>query len=273
MSERESGLMRRGNVFWALVLILIGGLLLLSNLGLLRVNAWQLIVPAFLILVGVWFLLRSGRTRSPVPVEHVEIPLQGASRARVRVRHGAGRLHLDGSAAPESIVSGDFGGGLSHHERREGDLLEVRLRVSDEVRFGFAGGWLPGTLDWSVGLNRSIPLELEMEGGASEMTVDLTETKVQRLDLRTGASSTRIMFPAGAGRTEVAIRAGAASVALQVPPGVGARFWIRRGLTGTAVDESRFPRRGDVYQSVDFETAANRVDAVIESGVGSIEVR
>jgi hypothetical protein len=53
---------------------------------------------------------------------------------------------------------------------------------------------------------------------------------------------------------------------------VGGRFWIRRGLSGITVDTSRFPRLGDVYQSPDFETAVNKVDAVIDSGVGSIEV-
>lgn len=264
--------MRRASIFWAVVLIVAGALLFLGNLGVLRANAWQLILPAFLILVGVWFLLRPRRTRGTARVEHVEIPLQGASRARVRIRHGAGRLHLDGSAGPDSIVSGDFGGGLSHHERLEGGLLAVRLRVSDEFRFGFAGGWLPGMLDWSLGVSRSIPLELEFEGGASETTLDLTDMKVERLDLRTGASSTQITLPANAGRTQVSIRAGAASVALHIPLGVGGRFWIRRGLSGITIDTSRFPRLGDVYQSPDFETAVNKVDAVIDSGVGSIEV-
>lgn len=264
--------MRRANIFWALVLMVVGALLLLSNLGLLNVNAWQLVLPAFLILVGIWFLLRPGWRQGLAEREHVEIPLQGASRARLRIRHGAGRLQLDGSARPDLVVSGDFPGGLSHRERREGDLLELRMRISEEVRFGFAGGWMPGMLDWSLGVNRSVPLEVEMRGGASENMLDLTETQVKRLDLRTGASSTEVLLPRNAGQTQVFIRAGAASVDLRVPPGVAGRFRMRRGLTGLRVDETRFPRFGDVYQSPDFGTAANKVDAVIDSGVGSIEI-
>jgi hypothetical protein len=260
----------RSSVFWALVLIVAGGLLLLSNLGLLGANPWQLLFPVFLILAGVWFLLRPGGLRGREFEGHVEIPLQGASRARVRIRHGAGRLLLDGKASPGSIVSGEFGGGVRHKERKEGDLLEVLLRFSNE--FVWTGPWAPGMTDWNLGVNSSIPLDLQVRGGASQTTLDLSDTRVQTLDVRTGASSTQILLPTQAGRTQVTIRAGAASISLRVPANVGARFWVRRGLSVVVADPSRFPRAGDVYQSPDFETAINRVDTVIDSGVGSIEI-
>ena len=76
-----------------------------------------------------------------------------------------------------------------------------------------------------------------------------------------------------AGHTRVHIGAGAASVAIRVPSGVAGRIRVKGGLAGIAVDKGRFPRMGDVYQSTDYDTAPNKVDVDIETGVGSVDVR
>jgi hypothetical protein len=60
---------------------------------------------------------------------------------------------------------------------------------------------------------------------------------------------------------------------VNIPPGVAARLRTRGGLSSIQVDEMRFRRMGDVYQSDDYETAANRADIDIEMGVGSVTVR
>lgn len=39
------------------------------------------------------------------------------------------------------------------------------------------------------------------------------------------------------------------------------------------VDTRRFPRLGDLYQSPDYETAANKAEIKVEVAVGSVEVR
>jgi hypothetical protein len=43
-------------------------------------------------------------------------------------------------------------------------------------------------------------------------------------------------------------------------------------LGSTQIDEARFPRIGDIYQSLDYATAENRVDMDIQAGVGSLRV-
>jgi hypothetical protein len=62
-------------------------------------------------------------------------------------------------------------------------------------------------------------------------------------------------------------------VTVRVPSGVAARIRIRGGLAGIKVDQNRFPRMGDTYQSADYDTAPNKVDVDIETGVGSVEIR
>ena len=160
--------MRRSNVFWPVVLILLGVILLLQNLGILSVDVWGLIWPLLLIGLGAWILAGASMGRRTFEVEQVAIPLDGAGRASVRVRHGAGRLHVDSAAGPGQLVSGSFSGGLDSRTRRDGDLLDVTLRVRDQEmgRFFWPGfWWTHGTLDWTFGLNKEVALALDFETG------------------------------------------------------------------------------------------------------------
>jgi uncharacterized protein YqfA (UPF0365 family) len=266
-------MMRRGGVFWAVVLILIGALLLADNMGLFEVNVWQVIWPVALIALGVWVLVGPvmGMGRRQVISERAVIPLQGAEQARVRVHHGAGRLQVDASAGPGELVNGTFAG-LVQHVRREGATLDVDMRM--DFQWGWGWRWRPGgTLDWTFGLNGAIPLALEFDTGASEAHLDLTDLRVTDLVLRAGASSTEVTLPAHAGHTRANIRAGAAYMRVRVPSGVAARLRVKSAVADVNVDQSRFPRRGNVYQSADYETAENKVEIDMEAGVGALDVR
>jgi len=267
--------MRRSTLFWGIILILLGFLLLAGNF--LNVNAWNLIWPLALIAFGVWILWGIFFGRPSARAEEASIPLEGAGQARVHVRHGAGRLRVDGSASPGNLVAGTFGGGLDQRVKREGDTLNVEMRLpvrAVPLWFPWPGTWGPvGLFDWSFGLSREVPLSLNFETGAGEARLDLADLRVTDLRLQTGASATEITLPAGAGHTRAEIHAGAASVAIRVPDGVAARIRVKGGLAGVSVNRNRFPRVGSAYQSADYDTAANKVEIDAEIGAGSIDIR
>lgn len=263
--------MHRGAFFWGGAFVLIGGLLFLRNLGILTFPVGAVLWPVVLILLGLWFLLSIIGPRGSPTAEAVSIPLQGATKATIRVRHGAGLLRVDASANPGAVLSGTFGGGLEQRIRQLADRLDIALRPSDDsTRWGFPWNWsAPGGLDWTLGLSREVSLDLDLQTGASQTQMDLSELKVSDLRLRTGASETHVTLPA-AGVCRTRIQAGAASVVLRVPDGMKARIRLRGGLSDISVDRERFPRSGDCFQSADFEGAANRVEVDVEMGVGSV---
>jgi hypothetical protein len=269
--HKETSAMR-ARYFWPIILILAGLLFLLDNLGWLPGNAWGWIWAFALILLGV-ALLWPGR-RSAGATE-ASVPLEGAARARLTLKHGAGQLSLRGGAAPEQLLAGSFGGGVDKEVQRTGDALAVTLRLSDQDwgSWMWPGGWRRGPLDWALNINPTVPLELALEVGASETLLDLADLKVTDLSIKTGASSTRLVLPAQAGHTRVRIEAGAASVRAEIPSGVSARIRGMMGVGALNVDERRFPRRGGEYQSEDYETAVNRAEIEISGGVGSVDVR
>jgi hypothetical protein len=95
---------------------------------------------------------------------------------------------------------------------------------------------------------------------------------VRSLDVKTGASNTRVMLPTAAGMTTVKAEAGAASLVIEVPGSVAARIRSRVALGSNQIDEGRFPKAGDTYQSADYGSADNRVDIDVQGGVGSVRV-
>ena len=264
--------MRNNNtLFWGVILILAGGLFLIDNLGIFRIDVGAIFWPLLLILFGAWVLISNFMWRG-VETEHANIPLEGASRAHLRVRHGAGRLNISAGAGMGDLVVGDFGGGLDFQARRSGDQMDVEMCPKANNFPMFGGG--PGrSLDWTFSLARDLPLSLEFETGANEARINLSELLVTDLSLNSGASSTDITMPANAGVTAARIRTGAASVNVHIPEGVAARIQARGGLASISVDSARFPRSGGGYESPDYGTAANKIDLDIETGVGSVEVR
>jgi hypothetical protein len=266
--------MTRGNLFWGFVLILVGVLFLLSTTGLLKgVNPWDVIWPSFLIGLGLWILLGHlfGKRMASEP-RQVNIPLEGAASARVKIGHGAGRLTLDSQAAPGELLSGSCSGGVQYKVDRHGADVQVKLRVPDSTDPFFNFGE-SHSIDWTIGLNRDIPIVLDVSTGANETTLDLTDLRITELQVHTGASATKVSLPANAGYTRVVCEGGVTGIELRVPTNVAARIHYRGGLSSLNVDTTRFPHSGDGYLSVDFDTSANKVDIDVHIGVGSVDIR
>jgi hypothetical protein len=266
--------MRYGSIFWGTLVILIGVALLAGNL--LGLNIWPFLWPAIIIFGGIWLLFWSRIRPKPAEAEDVTIPLQGASRAEIRIRHGAGRLVVQGGAGPNTLASGSFSGGLRHAEQRRGDTLELEMGVPEDIWMNFGGPWIFGPwtpILWDVRLNDGIPMTIDLETGAGESRIDLSALKAAEIRLKTGASSTEMTLPARAGKSRVKVTSGAASVVLRVPDGVAARIAVESGLAGISIDSNRFPRSGSGYESADYGRAENAVDIHIETGVGAVEIR
>jgi hypothetical protein len=258
-------------LFWPLLLILFGVLLLLDNLDLLPGSVFGYVWPLLLIFFGASLLLsRGGR---PEPVEDATT-LEGARSAQVTLKHGAGELVVQDGAAAGLLYSGLFAGGVDKHLDRQGDRLLVTLEGKAPDWFRWPGPMFGGHgMNWDLRLSDAVPLALTIESGASASRLDLTRVPVTELVIKTGASSTNVTLPARAGHMRARISSGAASVDITVPAGVAARIRGMVGVGSLDVDQRRFPRVNSAYESADFATAENRVEVDVEGGVGSVRVR
>ncbi len=258
--------MYRGPILFPLVLIGLGVLLLLGNLGYIRFDFWQFVStwwPLLLIVLGLDVLIGSLRTRRVKP-RLFALELGTAAQADVAINYGGGDL-LIGKAAPGKIVDGTYEGEVRYEAKPDG---RVWLKL-EPLNWWM---WGPRGNRWTIGLTDAVPLKLSLDGGAANANVDLSELRLSDLSLKTGASSTTIQLPRAAGQTRVHVNAGAASVKLIVPPGAGARIHGNMAIGSSDIDQRRFPRSGSDYVSPDYATAANKIDIQFEGGVGSLAV-
>ncbi len=324
---------RRGSLVGPLILILVGGTLLLQNLGYLSPAVWLelwRLWPLILVLVGLELMLgyrlrgaalaltilalvgaglfaigAFDRTTATFESRTFAQALQDANQAVVTVRYGAGSLALGplGGQGGNQLASMTYDGpaGLSPSARYSVVGGVGRLDYQMSGRTGFWGTpWFNSSSAprMTVGLSPDVPLSLNLQTGAAQADLDLSGLRVTNLDLSTGAASTEIHLPQNAGMTVVHVSSGAATLVLDVPPGVAAQIRHQGGLSTLNVDQNRFPpasgaapapssrapaplaphsapgAAGTVYyRSPDYDTAQNKVDITLETGVSTITVR
>jgi len=272
--------MRSNNMFWGLVFLVIGVLALGGTLGWFgQVNVWTLIWPAFLVILGLWLLVRPSHYWRSYGHHHhhdwqtqqVSYPLENASQAEIELHHGAGRITVASGADPATLLSGTFVGGVDPRLDRDGSLVLLRLHSATDFMWGFPEN-APRGLEWNVHLNNTVPMTLDVKTGASENILDLSDLKVTDLKVETGASSTQITLPANVAYTKAKIGSGAASVSVKVPENVSARIHVSGAITGKHIDTARFPVSGNFYETPGYDMAANKAEIIIETGVGSVDV-
>ncbi len=262
-------------LFLGILIVLLGVMLLLNTFGILAVNAWQLFWPLVLVLVGIWMLFKPVfLRRGGSGIENIDLPLESATAIRLKLKHGAGRLNLEAlPAGNTTALSGTFVGGVDYDSYMHGNEKKVTLKTPSDIFWDFIPVAGHEGLAWDVKLNHDVPLALDISSGASESNLDLSELNLKELQISTGASSTQVVLPVSAGYTRMKVGSGAAAVKIRVPEGVAGRFYIRHGVAGINVDGMRFPFTGNCYETPGFDTCPNRVEAEIETGVGSIEIR
>jgi hypothetical protein len=259
--------MKRDQLFWGAVLLLLGGLMLAGEMGVTLPNGESLaglFWPLLLIGFGAWVLV-GVFLRGNIEAETASIALQGAREAKVRLSHGAGEFRFHSGAAGEDLLRGSFVGGLEHDSARNGERLEVRLRPAHGFfpTFGFND-----QRDWDVSFNPSIPAALDMNTGANKSVIDLHDLSITDFKLKSGASDTVVTLPAR-GRLKADFEIGAASLTVIVPEGVAVRADASIGAGDFKMDKMRFPSG----HSPDYETAQNAVEIRVKGGAASVKIK
>lgn len=303
---------RRGSVIVPLTLIFIGGVFLLQNAGILSPSVWGSLWrlwPLLLVVIGLELLFgsRAGwlvaivglaatlfalaflsgwtfSTTSPaqagVAPRTFRTDLNGATQASVTVRFGAGQLDVtplaDAGTGQLAFMSFDGPSDLAVEPAYTvvGNTGRLEYQLSGKSAQGFLpNGQRNAAPRVAINLSPSVQISsFVVQTGATNTNIDLTGLKINNVDMAIGAAAAHVRLP-DSGVTSVHVSGGASTITLEVPPGVAARIRHRGGLSTISVDQSRFPSVGDdVYQSSDWESAQNKVDVNLETGVATIQV-
>lgn len=260
----------RNRIFWGSVLILLGLAFLISyQVGL---SIWNLLWPFAIIVLGGWLLLLPYLAQGiEISKEELSIPMDDTKYATLKIEHGAGSIRFTTDDLHSTLLKGSFMGGIDSKVSSSEGKRRVKLQSKVEFMNFLPRFQKDQRLLWDVVINKSVPMKIKMETGASDNYLDLRKSQLKELHLETGASTTEIFLPEEAGETGVRIESGASTIRIHIPQTVAAKIKIG-GLIGKAIDTKRFIKEGDLYQSSGYADAANRAEIDIESGVGSIEI-
>jgi hypothetical protein len=247
-----------------LALVVIGGLLLLQNFGLLGSFDLVRFAPALLLLLGLQLLLRGdlgltwegktfGITRGTVRTASLEA---NAAELDVRVR----ALRREGR-----LIAGQYSG-------RSRPDLEVR---GEQARLLMRRGraWAFSLADWEIGLARDLDWALLISTHLGEIDIDFQDLTLIQADLGTGFGDIKINMGGSMAR---GVRAGSTfgHIGLSVPDDVACLVRVRKSAVGRLlVDEKRFILVEDgLYATLGYQNAESVLFAELGTTFGNIRL-
>ena len=299
---------RRGSLVWPILLIGVGVVFLLNNLGIISWNVWSLLLrmwPVLLVAVGLdllfgrrsgiaaaivvvvtigmfagffWLLNVTGEVWSGDAVtESFVYEMGGAEEASVYLEQSIGEL-LVGSLDEDDALfaSGEVMLG-------EGESLRKSYSVEDDaIRFSLSSGgqqyypsWLflddqTGDKTWEVDFTQDIPLDIDVNTGVGRTELDLREIILSSLTVDGGVGEVLVYLPDSSDYS-VSVDAGVGKIEVRVPENIGAEIHIDAGV-GNVTVLGDFDSHGGVYYSQNYENADYKVTIYLDGGVGNIRV-
>jgi hypothetical protein len=260
--------MRRSELYWGGLLIVLGGLFSLKAAGYLTGDVFSWVWPLLIMAAGGWILLDGAVPPSASRSAKFSIPLQGARQASLGIDHGAGEIELSGGADSGDFLTGVAGLGLDRSAQLNGDKLQVQLHAGPTF-LPFLG---PSGGVWKFRIDSHTPTSLRVDAGASSLKFDLSDTQVNYFSFDGGAARLDLSLPASVDNMLVDVEIGAARFNLHVPKEVALR--LRANSVGPlSIDEKRFPRReGNVYESADYAASQYHAEVTVDGGATVIRV-
>jgi len=298
-SKVERKVVKASSLFWGLLFVLVGGLILAENLGWTNIhwaNVWSL-WPMFIIAIGlsilsvrgiiwrmvVWLLVLasivfvglvavgyvdfSSQIRNTSTVASIND--QDIKSAVIRVKAGAGNLVVN-SKDHKEMVKASLDSNIAELKQNvsyDGTVENVDLEMST-LRQGWIGG-IRNNLE--VSINREIPVSFEMSFGAAEADIDLREAKVTDINLKSGASSTILIVGDKEKTVDIEIDSGASSTIVRVPKNSGVRLKLEGGIIDKNLADLT-EKNSDTYESSDYSTSKNTVNITAKIGVASFKI-
>ena len=199
-------------------------------------------------------------------------PIGGATAAQLDINTGTGNLTIDRLTGGEQLLAS---GTLQYFEN-----LGLPTRTLDSsngqanltLKWDDSGAPCAESIEWQIHLNPTVSSDITAHSGGGNVKLDLTGMEVTRVSADTGGGNVDVILPGNASGLSVKASTGAGNVVVLVPSGIAAKIHATSGLGKVIVDSRFSPIDGNTYQSPDYDSAANKIEIILSSGVGNVEV-
>ncbi len=236
---------RTPNLFWPILLIGLGGLFLLTNLGLIETIDYTVALqlwPIFLVAIGVNMLFgRSLRWVSslisallavaviaflffapslgaylPTPqftVEDFSAPLDSAETAQVVLDFDQGNLTIVPLADPENLFEAEVrhNANVTFHDTGSSSRT-LRLELDTIGSLNFINFFEEQKTSANIGLSGDVPVDLRVNIGAGNATLDLSGLEITNLKADSGSSNIVVTLPGGGFPVDISSGSGSLTI-------------------------------------------------------------
>ncbi len=292
---------RREGWIGSTLLIALGVVFLLSNLGYFSMSVWEVLLrlwPLFLLAAGLdilvgkrsWLLsllgllfillilggslwLLSGGVVSvePITTSQVQQSLEGANSARVEINIPAGSIKINETNNPDLLLEGTFPGNENYSMGKDFTIQDGKaalvLRSTGDNSF-----WMNSNQSTSnIRINSQVPLDLIVKLGAGEINLDLQKFYLSAISAEMAVGETTINLPTGVSFNG-SLRGAIGQIVIKVPQDVGLRVVGETGLVNIQTPAG-FSKENGVYTSANFEQMDSQIQISVGLAIGSVIIQ
>ncbi len=202
-----------------------------------------------------------------------EVPFQeGVERVKLKIGGGAAEFHLEEAGkgvfeAKTLLVSGNYK--LSDDFNENSQDIDFEMKGHNR-NFRLGDGELHNEV--FLKLNKKPVWNLELGIGAGDLAFDLSDYKVERMEIKTGAAAVDVKLGALMEKSFVEVESGVAKIELAVPEGVGCEIEMDGALNSK--DFAGFTKiDGSLYRTENFKEASKKIYIKVSSGLSSVSVK
>lgn len=192
-------------------------------------------------------------------------PLGARAAARVIAEPSASRLELASGAPAGQLAAASFDGPRPEVRASNGNL-EVRYRRQAMAAFTSRKA--------RISLSADVPWAIELDGGLTNLTGDLSGVRLERLEVEGGTNHVDLVLPRPLGTVVVRLHGVASSVRLRRPAGVPVALRVAGGISHLRVDGRRSEQVSGKrrYVGDGFDQAPDRYELEILGGASDVTI-
>jgi len=304
--------MKTSQIFWGTLFIILGLLVLFNNFSAINVhwgNLWQF-WPVLLVLIGISMLVKNKFGKSAVAggaaillalllftsvklttdfiKGDFELVLNGdedynyeiteyqesfdttIAKAKLYLEAGLGSFDI-GDTTSELIFVKTEGIGRNYKltRRNYDNISKLKLKMK-KTTFHLGKNKFKNRVE--IALNENPTWDINIDGGAAAINLDLTKFKIENIYVGMGAASLDVKLGTLSDKTRLNIEAGASNIDILIPKEVGCQ--VRTDDILSSKNIYGFTKiKSDLYRTEGFYDAEKKIFIQIDCGVSSINIR
>lgn len=232
---------------------------------------WFGLIGGFLLILGMYGY---NRIFASSLIEEQTIKKDSASALNVDINIGVGDLYISGGA--DDWMEGTFdytakryAPDISYKKKNDTGILKIKQQPL--MTMGFFKNKMKS--DWDIQLSDDVPIDLNVDMGVSDTSLDLKGLQLNNLKIDSGVSDSTIDLSGDWPKSfQTKIAMGVGDVTLLLPKQTGVKLSVSKGI-GTVSMDGFISQGNRIYVNEAYDSSDVVLDIQLDIGVGDVKIK